>query len=76
MSCAEEFGMLEKALWKLIDGMVYDERLRHECDVHKIDERCKELVSKDWREEKESRKKEFSDAVTDLSRCIERAVKK
>jgi hypothetical protein len=76
MSCAEEWDRFEKALLKLIDGMAYEERLRHQCDVHKDEASCKEQYSRDWALEIYSRKKEFSDAVTDLSRCIERAVKK
>jgi hypothetical protein len=56
--------------------MAYEERLRHQCDVHKDEASCKEQYSRDWALEIYSRKKEFSDAVTDLSRCIERAVRK
>jgi hypothetical protein len=74
MSCPEEFGRLELAISNFIRGMAYFEVLRHQCRMHEHETSCRAIPS--WDEDIERRAKELIEAVTDLSRCIERAVRR
>jgi intergrase/recombinase len=74
MSCAEEFGTFEKELLQTIRRIVESERLSHECYIHNNEESCDELEILE--EELDIQEKALKDSITDLSRCIERAVRK
>jgi hypothetical protein len=75
MSCPENWDRLEKALKEYIKLIAVIQTTIHECDVHGIRSRCDELHTLQ-EDELPITEKEFSDAVTDLSRCLERAVRK
>jgi cell pole-organizing protein PopZ len=74
MTCEYEFGAFEKELLATIRRIAETERFSHECYIHKDEESCKEL--KGLREELRIQENALKEAITDLSRCIERAVKK
>jgi hypothetical protein len=74
MSCPEEFGRLDDELRRLIRKAIVFCKASHECEVHKVVATCSEAdrVATELSETF----KALSDAITDLSRCIERAVRR
>jgi hypothetical protein len=72
MSCPEEFDALEEALRAYLQRYVRTVRLDHECLIHMDGKACAEEEKEKEALERESKK--LTEAITDLSRCLEYAV--